>query len=541
MQRVPMKTYDQAHADFRWEIPESFNFGADVIDKWAKDPEKLALIWANAEGDERRLTFRDVSRLSNQFASLLDSQGIGKGDRVIISLPRIPEWQIAMIGCHKLGAVPIPCVTMLTQKDIQYRIEHSDATGAITTADNTHKFEGSLKALSARISVGVSDGWTEFSAGLETADETFTPIQTASEDPAVLYYTSGSSGLPKGVSHSSGGLFSWRVSAWHWLSLTETDTMWCTADTGWAKAGTSILYGPWSCGSTVFFYDGPFDAQKRFELLEKYGVTVFCAAATELRQLIPLDTDEQEFSALRLTVSAGESVNPEIVRSWKDKTGSLLLDGYGQTETLMTILNYPEMPVKPGSMGRPLPGTDAAIIDGSGQMCEVGTIGQLAIRCPNPQIMLGYWQDEERTKQCFTKVDGVRWFVTGDTAHMDEDGYIFYDGRDDDMINSAGYRIGPMEVENALMEHSAVQECAATASPDPDRGEVVKAFVILNSGYVGDDALLADLQAHCKQLTAPYKYPRKIDFVDDLPKTVTGKIQRRVLKNREFEKLNPSI
>ena len=533
MQRIPMKTYEQAHADFRWEIPDTFNFGANVIDEWAKDPERLALIWVNEQGDERRLTFADVSRLTNQFANLLAAEGITQGDRVIVMLPRIPEWQIAMIGCHKLGAVPIPCVTMLTEKDIEYRVRHSGAAAAITTADNTHKFGEDLKA---RISVGASDGWTEFDEGLAAANESFTSVRTKAEDLAVLYYTSGSSGMPKGVSHSSGGLFAWRVSAWYWLSLTETDIMWCTADTGWAKAGTSILYGPWSCGSTVLFYDGPFEPEKRFELLERYCVTVFCAAATELRQLISLDSGTHDFSALRLTVSAGESVNPEIVRSWKEKTGSLLLDGYGQTETLMTILNYPSMPVKPGSMGRPLPGTDAAILDANGKMAPRGIVGQLAVRAPNPQIMLGYWQDDERTKQCFVEVDGTSWFITGDTANMDEDGYIFYDGRDDDMINSAGYRIGPMEVENALMEHSAVQECAVTSSPDPERGEVVKAFVILNRGYHGDDDMVAALQAHTKRLTAPYKYPRRIAFVDDLPKTVTGKIQRRVLKQSEFEK-----
>jgi len=239
-------------------------------------------------------------------------------------------------------------------------------------------------------------------------------------------------------------------------------------------------------------------------------------------------------SALKLTVSAGES-NPEIVRSWKQQTGSLLLDGYGQTETLMTILNYPSMKVKPGSMGKPLPGTDAVILDGNGQCVEAGTTGQLAIRSPNPQIMLGYWNDKERTDQCFIKADGKRWFITGDTANMDDEGYIFYDGRDDDMINSAGYRIGPMEVENALMEHPAVMECTVVGSPDPERGEVVKGFVLLNQNYSADSAMAEALQEHTKALTAPYKYPRKIEFVSELPKTVTGKIQRRVLKKQELK------
>ncbi len=341
--------------------------------------------------------------------------------------------------------------------------------------------------------------------------------------------------MPKGVLHSSRGLFSWRVSAWYWLSLTDRDVMWCTADTGWSKAGTSILYGPWSCGATVLFYDGPFDAEKRIELLETYKVSVFCAAATEIRHLVQLDTDAADLSSLRLSVSAGESVNPEIVREWSAKTGAPLLDGYGQTETLMTVLNYQAMPVKPGSMGKALPGTTTAILTEEGGYADAHQPGQLAVRYPNPQIMLGYWNDSEKTRDNFAEVDGTTWFLTGDTAYKDEDGYLFFGGRDDDLINSSGYRIGPMEVENALMEHEAVLECAAVASPDETRGEVVKAFIILNDGVTGDDKLVKELQDFAKDRTAPYKYPRVVEFVGELPKTTTGKIQRRILKAREFE------
>ncbi|MCL4160371.1 UNVERIFIED_CONTAM: hypothetical protein GTU68_029624 [Idotea baltica] len=311
--------------------------------------------------------------------------------------------------------------------------------------------------------------------------------------------------------------------------------MWCTADTGWSKAGTSILYGPWSCGATVLFYDGPFDLEKRLELLERYKVSVYCAAATEIRQLVQMDTSQHDLSALRLSVSAGESVNPEIVRAWSQKTGALLLDGYGQTETLMTVLNYPQMGVKPGAMGKPLPGTEAAILTEDGREAAPGDPGQLAIRCPHPQLMLGYWNDPEKTEAGYATIDDTTWFLTGDTASMDADGYLFFGGRDDDVINSSGYRIGPMEVENALMEHEAVQECAAVASPDETRGEVVKAFIILKPGFDPGDALAKELQDFTKALTAPYKYPRRIAFVEELPKTATGKIQRRVLKQQEFE------
>jgi len=310
--------------------------------------------------------------------------------------------------------------------------------------------------------------------------------------------------------------------------------MWCTADTGWSKAGTSILFWPWSCGATVLLYDGPFDAARRLELLERHRITVFCAAATEFRQLINEDFASHNLTALRLTVSAGESVNPKIVNRWSALTGGLLLDGYGQTETLMTVMNYPAMPVKPGSMGRPLPGTEMTILNDDGQIAETGETGRLALRCPNPQMMLGYWQAPELTAEAHLTINGIEWFITGDTATIDADGYFFYVGRADDIINSAGYRIGPMEVENALMAHTAVRECAATASPDADRGEVVKAVIILNSGFIGSEALTKELQTFAKSLTAPYKHPRRIDYVEALPKTMSGKILRRRLRDQEF-------
>ena len=540
MRRVPMENYESAHAAFEWDVPATFNFGTDVVDRWAEDPDRLALIWCDHKGHAERYTYADMARLTNQFANLLTAQGITKGDRVIIMLPRIPAWQIAVVGCLKMGVVPIPCVTMLTAGDVDYRINHADAVGAVTTAENTSKFDAGVK-LNAKISVGASlrddENWLDFDTALADQFDTFNAPIINAEDPAILYYTSGSTGKPKGVLHSSRGIFTWRISAWHWLTLGEADVMWCTADTGWSKAGTSILLGPWSCGATVLFYDGPFDPAKRFELLAAHKVSVFCAAATELRQLILEDVADYDLDALRLTVSAGESVNPEVVIRWHEITGGLLLDGYGQTETLMTILNYPAMAVKPGSMGRPLPGTVAAILaEDSDTFLPSSQPGRLAIQCPNPQIMLGYWQDPEQTAERRIVIDGTEWFITGDTALMDADGYLFYDGRDDDVINSAGYRIGPMEVENALIEHPAVLECAAVGSPDARRGEVVKAFVVLQAGHQGSDELIKELQDFTKSVTAPYKYPRKIEFIAELPKTVTGKIQRRKLRDQEYEK-----
>lgn len=359
-------------------------------------------------------------------------------------------------------------------------------------------------------------------------------MRLEADAPAIIYYTSGSTGKPKGVTHANRALFAWRVSAWHWPQLATSDIMWCTADTGWSKSGTSILFGPWSCGSAVLFYDGRFNAKKRFELLEKYRVSVFCAAATELRQLILEKIDAYDLSALRLAISAGETVNPEIIERWKGLFKVPLLDGYGQTETLMTVLNYPQMPVKPGSMGRPLPGTAVAILDERLQPVGAGAAGRLMIRLPNPQMMLGYWNDLDLTRSAMVQADGAEWFETGDVVKADADGYIFYLGRADDVINSAGYRIGPLEVENALLEHPDVQECAAVGSPDEQRGEVVKAFIVLKAAAVASERLAKEIQEHVKRVTAPYKYPRKIEFVAELPKTPSGKIQRRLLRDREY-------
>ncbi|MCC5857656.1 MAG: AMP-binding protein [Ectothiorhodospiraceae bacterium] len=532
--RIAMRDYVQAARAFRWEIPASFNFAGDVVDALARNPDHLAMICVDAAGRERRYTFRDVSEQSSRLANGLTRLGVKRGDRVLVALPRVPEWQITMVACLKCGAIPIPCVEMLTERDLAYRIGHSGAVAVVATAANAGKFASAPPAL-LRIAVGEAEGWQTLDALMAAEPPQFDPVRLRADEPAILYYTSGSSGHPKGVTHAARALYAWRVSAWYWLDLDERDLMWCTADTGWSKAGTSILFGPWSCGTPVLFHDGPFDPQERLRLLRDYGVTVFCASATELRRLLNEPLDAQAYPALRLTVSAGESVNPAVVTRWQEVMGTPLLDGYGQTETLMTVLNFRVMPVKPGSMGKPLPGTEAVVLrDDTAALAAAGEPGRLAIRLPNPQVMLGYWDDPERTAATRITVDGTEYFLTGDRALMDDDGYLFYQGRDDDLINASGYRIGPLEVENVLMEHPAVQECAVVPSPDTERGEVVKAYVVLRPGHAGSDAMVAELQQHARMLTAPYKYPRRIAFVDELPKTATGKIRRNVLRQQEF-------
>jgi acyl-coenzyme A synthetase/AMP-(fatty) acid ligase len=392
-----------------------------------------------------------------------------------------------------------------------------------------------------RIGIGEAvDGWDDIRES-RAFEPDFPCADVGLDDPAILYYTSGSSGQPKGVTHPSRSLFAWRVCSAYWHSLEHTDTMWCTADTGWSKAGTGILFGPWSRGASVFFYNGRFDAQERLRFIAEYGVTVFCAAATEFRHLIHLSPEHFALPRLRLAVSAGESVNPEVVNKWRELTHTQLLDGYGQTETLMTIHNYPCMPLKPGSMGKPLPGTSAEIITEEGEIAPVGVTGQLAIKLPHPTFMLGYWNDPQRTKAGVIQVGDDEYWATGDLCYRDADGYFFYAGRNDDIISSAGYRIGPTEVENALIEHPAVAESAVVASPDDERGEVVKAYIVLNEGHVPSSELVKALQLHVQQTTAPYKYPRKIEFVEELPKGPTGKLLRRVLREREFTSASGAV
>lgn len=523
-----MTTDDTIDETFRWNVPDTFNFSADVVDRWADDPERIALITVDEAGNEATYTYADISAAASRLAHLLADHGLKQGDRIVVMLPRIAEWQIAMVAVTRMGAVPIPCITMLTASDLAYRVEHSSAVGAICPTADCEKFDG-LDELTVRVAVGdAPDGWVSTAEAADKSPE-FTPATVAIEDPAILYYTSGSTGSPKGVTHPARSLWAWSNSAIHWLGLSVDERTWCTADTGWSKAGTSILFGPWSQGASVLFYDGPFVPAERFALLERYEVTCFCAAATELRRLILEDTSGFDLSKLRSTVSAGESVNPEIIDRWRDISGTTVLDGYGQTETLMTVTNRPGRQVKPGSMGQPLPGVQVAVRTVDEIAASTGA-GELLIRLPNPQVMLGYWEDPDRTESTTITLGDSQWFATGDNVEIDHEGYVFYTGRADDIINSAGYRIGPQEVENALIRHPAVQECAVVGVPDTDRGELVKAWVVLADGHVGSDDLVAALQAHTKATTAPYKYPRAISFADELPKTVTGKLRRNVLR-----------
>jgi acetyl-CoA synthetase/medium-chain acyl-CoA synthetase len=519
---------------FRWDVPDPFNFGTDVVDRFAREPARPALLWRGADGAERRLTYADVAAQANRFAHLLRFLGVRPGDPVVVMLPKVPEWQIALVGALEAGCLVIPSSTILRPKDIEYRVSHSGAVALVTTTDSAPAVDevaAKLPTLKHRLLLGgARDGWLGLEAALaaQPADAGARKATRAS-DPALVYYTSGTTGPPKAVLHAHAYTYTQRYTAELWLDLRGDDRLWTTSDTGWAKAAYSVLFGPWSVGAEVFMYGGRFEPRRELELLEEAAPSVFCAPPTEYRLLVR----EEKLARLavphlRECVSAGEPLNPEVIRAWHEHTGLTIRDGYGQTESILLLGNFPGIPVRPGSMGLPMPGHDLAVIGDDGRPLPPGEVGDVALRGQPPSLFREYWKDPAAT----ARTRRGEWYVTGDRGYVDADGWFWFVGRADDVIISAGYRIGPFEVESALVEHPDVLEAAAVAAPDPDRGAVVKAFVVLRPGVRGDDALVRRLQDHVKTVTAPYKYPRQIEFVPELPKTVSGKIRRVDLRER---------
>jgi acetyl-CoA synthetase/medium-chain acyl-CoA synthetase len=520
---------------FRWDVPDTFNFGRDVIDRFAAEPERPALRWCDATGAERRLTFAEIARAANRTAHLLQSLGVGPGDSVIAMLPRIPEWHITAIGVLERGALLIPCSTILRPKDIAYRVAHSGAVAIVTTGAEAPAVDAVRAELTsvrhflmlARGGEPVPPGWTDLGAALAgCADDASAGHPTRASDPALVYYTSGTTGPPKAVLHDHAYTYAQRQTSMAWHGLRDSDRIWTTSDTGWAKAAYGVLFGPWSLGAEVVLYEGRFEARRELELLETLAPQVFCAPPTEFRLLVKEDLSSLRLPALRECVSAGEPLNPEVIRAWREATGLTIRDGYGQTETILLVGNLPGIPVRPGSMGLPLPGLHVDVVDEDGAPLSAGEVGDIAVRGRPPGLFHAYWKDEAASLRC-RRGD---WYITGDRAYRDEDGYFWFVARADDVIISAGYRIGPFEVESALLEHPDVVEAAAVAAPDADRGSVVRAYVVTRDGVAGDDVLARRLQDHVKRVTAPYKYPRQVVFVDALPKTVSGKIRRIELR-----------
>lgn len=544
-----MSDYEAECRSFHLDVPEYFNFAADVIDKLAQHPDKEAMLWIGLNGEERHLTFAHFSDASKRAANAFSALGISKGDPVLVMLPRIPEWWETILGLMRLGAIPIPCTTLLTSKDIQFRSDIAQAVAIITDLEGTAKFDQvradcptikyAILADEANADTAGREGWTDYHQIVSEASPEFTGPKTRSDDPCLVYFTSGTVGYPKMVLHTHASYpIGHTITGKYWLDLHEDDLVWNLSETGWAKFSWSNLFGPWSQGATMFIQDarGKFNPIETLEMLNKYPITTLCAPPTVYRMLV-LDEPMKYMKAhppkaLRHCVGAGEPLNPEVIKVWEDTTDMTIRDGYGQTETVLLCANFPPIQVKPGSMGKPSPGFEVSVIDHDGSELPPNKEGDIAVRVkPNRPIWMfkEYWRNPEATKACIRG----DWYITGDRAYKDEDGYFWFVGRADDVIISAGYRIGPFEVESALKEHPAVAESAVVASPDEMRGEIVKAFVILAPGYTASPELASELQDHVKNVTAPYKYPREIEFVDSLPKTISGKIRRVELREME--------
>lgn len=530
--------YDRLRQNFRWNRPEYFNFGYDVVDHWAQtSPDHLALHWVC--GDEKRwVTFSAMADRSSRLARGLTDLGLSRGDRVLVILPRVVAWWETLVGLFKAGFVAIPGTTLLTPKDLAYRVDLAQVSAVITDHEGAEKIDaiGNVASkLKQRVLVDdeVRPGWHNSNVLIEQSHP-IDRLQTRADEPALVYFTSGTTGMPKMVlhTHASYGL-GHRATGRFWLDLGPNDLHWNVSDTGWAKAAWSSLFGPWNCGASLFIHHTPgkFHPQEILTCLAQYPITTLCCAPTIYRWLVQLDLANFKPLALRHCVAAGEPLNPEVIAVWKRATGLTIRDGYGQTETVLVCGNFPGIDVKQGSMGLPTPGFDLAVVDEDGHRAPVDEEGDLAIRI-DPDRPLGlfreYWQDAEATEHAFRQ----GWYRTGDCGRIDADGYFWFVGRADDVINSSAYRIGPFEVESALVEHPAVVEAAVVGKPDPIRGEIVLAFVVLAKGYTPSESLKVELQDHVKHTTAPYKYPREIEFVDDLPKTVSGKIRRVELRRR---------
>ena len=551
--RTPnMTDYEAECRGFQLNVPEYFNFAIDVIGKWASDPNKLAMLWIGQNGEERHLSFAHFAERSSRAANAFAALGIRKGDRVLVMLPRIPEWWESVLGLMKIGAIPIPCTTLLTPKDIQYRAEVSEAVVFITDNEGSFKYDQVRKECpTIRFPILVDEHnadltgrewWTDYYQVINEASPAFTGPKTRSDDPCLVYFTSGTVGYPKMVLHTHASYpIGHTITAKYWLDLHEDDLHWNLSEMGWAKAAWSNLFGPWVMGAAMFIQDarGKFNAIETLEMLHKYPITTLCAPPTAYRMLVldePLAyLKAHPPKALRHCVGAGEPLNPEVIKTWQQNTGMIIRDGYGQTETVLLCANFPPLEVKPGSMGKPSPGFEVSVIDHEGSELPPNKEGDIAVKVKphRPTWMFKeYWRNPEATNACIRG----DWYITGDRAYKDEDGYFWFVGRADDVIISAGYRIGPFEVESALKEHPAVAESAVVASPDEMRGEIVKAFVILAPGYTASPALASELQEHVKRVTAPYKYPREIEFVESLPKTISGKIRRVELREMERQK-----
>jgi acyl-coenzyme A synthetase/AMP-(fatty) acid ligase len=521
---------------FTWSVPDDFNFARDVIDRLGAQ-QRRGLLFVDAKGAHTDYDFPQIAATSRRWAGALRDLGIGKGERVVVLLPKVPEWLFAMLALDRLGAVVVPCSEQLRAKDLALRANHSEATTIIAHVSNFVEVDlmrRQTPGLRRYLVVGGgAPDWTTLDPLVGVAEE-FAGVPTSSDDTAYIVYTSGTTKEPKGVVHRHAYTHAKRMQAEFWLDAKPGDLVWCTAGTGWAKSLWNVLLGPWSCGSAIVLHEGGFDPAQRMDMIRDLEVTVLCQAPTEYRLEAKLEGlgERWQIPKLRHCVSAGEPLNPEVLSLWRKAFDLVIYDGYGQTENSLLVANLRGMDVRPGSMGKPTPGHDVRVVDAEGVPCESGEVGDIGLGDAPPTLFVGYYKNDEETKASYRG----DYYLTGDRAQVDDDGYFWFVGRADDVISSGAYRIGPFEVESALLEHPAVMESAVVGSPDPDRGNVVKAFVVLRPGFEPTDALARQLQDHCKRVTAPYKYPREVEFVAELPKTRSGKIRRVELRQAELRK-----
>ena len=545
LKQTSFKSVEDYNKNLEFIIPENFNFAYDVMDAWAEEaPEKLAILWTNDQGEERRTTYGELKEQTDQAASYLQTLGIGKNDPVMLILKRHYEWWVIMLALCKIGAIVIPATHMLTKHDIVYRNTRASVKAIICAKDDY--IIGQIKlampespTVKQYITLGEEEGFHDWTKEWQQAPKFVRPaFVNENDDTMLMYFTSGTSGEPKMVAHDYLYAMGHLTTGCFWHNLHEGSLHLTVADTGWGKAVWGKFYGQWFAGATVFVFDHEkFNADTLLRQMEKYRVTSFCAPPTIYRFMIREDLSKYDLSSLEYCTTAGEALNPAVFDKFYEKTGIKMMEGFGQTETTMTLGTFPWMTPKPGSMGIPNAQYDIDLLRADGTPCEDGEKGEIVVRVGDKKpvgLFKGYYRDEEKTREAWH--DGI--YHTGDMAWRDEDGYYWFEGRIDDVIKSSGYRIGPFEVESALMTHPAVVECAITGVPDDIRGMVVKATVVLGKEWkdkAGAD-LIKELQQHVKKETAPYKYPRIIEFVDELPKTISGKIRRVEIRNKDSQK-----
>ncbi|MEA2053081.1 MAG: AMP-binding protein [Euryarchaeota archaeon] len=528
--------YDEERKKFKWDIPEDYNF-VDVIRRRADDRTKLMAITEHQDGKVEKAGYWEVWNSAMRFGNVLRDSGIHKSDRVLVILPRGTDVYTVSIGIWALGGVVVPGTIMLRRADIEYRILDAGVK-ALITSDSTVADE--IDAIKDRISIetlffsGQREGWRDFRQEVNSASRTLTLEKTKKSDPLTVNYTSGTTGAPKGVLHTHSLMYCFeRLNRYYWWDTQSDELCWATTEPGWVKWYWSPFGTIVNAGATNFHYSGRFEPEKWFELLDRWRINRACMTPTELRAMATVDDADKRYDLndLKVILTAGEPCTPGIIRFFDEKLGVSVREGYGQTETCVVACNLPGMEIKPGSMGRFTPGVEGAIVDPeTGERVPIGETGMIAVVKDHPMLFKGYHNKPEKTAECFVG----NWYLTGDLAVMDEAGYIWFDSRADDVCISSGYRIGPFEVESAVDSHEAVLECAMIPSPDPVRGEIVKVFVVLKEGHEPSEKLITDIQQHVKRITAPYKYPREIEFVNELPKTISGKIKRKELRTVEF-------